>query len=95
MGTIIVSGRAKGIVVETGLKTILGRIARDVRELSVTETPLQRKIVRFAQYIGLLVLASAIAIIVLGLILGMSVASCSPRRWLPLLPQCLKDFPSW
>ena len=72
MGTSIVNGRARGIVVETGRNTMLGQIARDVKELSVTETPLQRKIVRFAQFIGLLVLASAAAIIILGLSLGIA-----------------------
>ncbi len=72
MGTIIVTGRARGIVVETGAKTVLGQIARDVKELSVTETPLQRKMVKFAQLIGLLVLGSTVAIIVFGLFLGLS-----------------------
>lgn len=72
MGTSIVNGRARGIVVETGRRTVLGQIARDVKELSVTETPLQRKIVKFAQFIGILVLGSAAAIIVLGLFLGMT-----------------------
>jgi Ca2+-transporting ATPase len=74
MGTIIVNGRARGIVVETGLKTLLGGIARDVKELSVTETPLQQKIERFARLIGLLVLVSAAAIISLGLVMGMKMA---------------------
>lgn len=72
MGTAVVKGRARGIVVETGTRTILGGIARDVQELSVTQTPLQRKIVKFAQFIGLLVLGSAVAIILLGLFLGMT-----------------------
>lgn len=72
MGTVIVNGRARGIAVETGAKTVLGQIARDVKELSVTETPLQRKMVRFAQFIGLLALGSAVAIIVFGLYLGMT-----------------------
>ncbi len=74
MGTIVVNGRGRGIVVETGARTVLGQIARDVKALGVTETPLQRKIVRFAQFIGLLVLGSAVAIIVLGLMLGMTFA---------------------
>ncbi len=74
MGTVIVNGRARGVVVETGPRTVLGQIARDVKGLSVTETPLQRKIVKFAQFIGILVLASAAAIIALGLFLGMSLA---------------------
>ncbi len=39
MGTVIVNGRARGIVVETGSKTVIGQIARDVRGLEVTELP--------------------------------------------------------
>src|SRR4030043_273361 len=74
MGTVVVNGRAKGIVVETGSKTVLGQIAREVKELSVTQTPLQQKIVKFAHFIGLLVLGSAVAISVLGLFLGSTIA---------------------
>jgi Ca2+-transporting ATPase len=73
MGTIIVSGRGKGIVVETGARTVLGQIAREVKELSVTQTPLQQKIGKFGRFIGFLVLGSAIAIAAVGISLGMSV----------------------
>ena len=44
MGTIVVSGRAKGIVVETGERTVLGQIAEKVREVSSIKTPLQDKL---------------------------------------------------
>ncbi len=74
MGTIVVNGRGRGIVVETGIRTILGQIAREVKELSVTQTPLQQKIVKFAHFIGFLVLGSAVAISGLGLLLGMTIA---------------------
>lgn len=74
MGTIVVNGRGRGIVVETGIKTILGQIAREVGELSVTQTPLQQKIVKFAHFIGFLVLGSAAAISILGFFLGMTIA---------------------
>ncbi len=80
-GTIIVSGR--GVVVETGQRTVLGHIARDVKKLSVTETPLQKKIVRFAHFIGLLVLGSAIAIIAMGFL--------SVYLFLTFLPQQLQQ----
>src|SRR3972149_3201606 len=74
MGTIVVSGRGRGIVVETGIRTILGQIAREVGELSVTATPLQQKIVKFSHFIGLLVLCSAAPIFILGFFLGMTIA---------------------
>ena len=74
MGTVVVNGRAKGMVVETGSKTVLGQIAREVKELSVTQTPLQQKIVKFAHFIGFLVLGSAVAISILGFFLGMTIA---------------------
>ncbi len=74
MGTIVVNGRGKGIVVGTGVKTVLGQIARDIKELAVTATPLQQKIAGFAHLIGLIVLGSAAAISLLGLFLGMTVA---------------------
>ena len=74
MGTIVVSGRGRGIVVETGIRSILGQIAREVGELSVTATPLQQKIVKFSHFIGLLVLGSAAAIFMLGFFLGMTIA---------------------
>lgn len=73
MGTVVVNGRAKGVVVETGLNTVLGQIAREVKELSVTKTPLQQKITKFAHFIGFLVLGSAIAISLLGFSLGMAI----------------------
>lgn len=69
MGTIVVAGRGRGIVVETGLKTVLGGIARAVKGVAVTQTPLQQKITKFAHFIGLLVLGSAASIVILGLFL--------------------------
>jgi magnesium-transporting ATPase (P-type) len=33
MGTVVVSGRARGVVVATGSKTVLGTIAEDIKEI--------------------------------------------------------------
>ncbi len=74
MGTIVVNGRARDVVVETGSGTVLGKIAHEVKELAISETPLQKKIGEFAQWIGILVLGSAAVISVLGLSLGMTLA---------------------
>lgn len=73
MGTIVVSGRAKGIVVETGSGTVLGSIAREVREISATKAPLQKKIERFAKVIGLITLIASALLFTIGLIVGESV----------------------
>jgi magnesium-transporting ATPase (P-type) len=59
MGTVVVNGRARGVVVATGARTVLGHIAKDVQEIGVTKSPLQEKIDRFAQAIGIIVLVAS------------------------------------
>jgi Ca2+-transporting ATPase len=46
LGTVVVNGRAKGVVVATGPRTVLGHIARDVQEVIGIKAPLQEKIDR-------------------------------------------------
>jgi Ca2+-transporting ATPase len=70
MGTIAVTGRAKGIVVETGHKTVLGQIAEKVREVSAIKTPLQDKLERFAKLIGIVVLVFSAVVFGAGIMLG-------------------------
>jgi len=70
MGTVVVSGRGKGVVVASGNRTVLGRIARDVQEIGVTRSPLQEKIDRFAQAIGLIVLVAASLLFLIGILVG-------------------------
>ncbi|MFS8111873.1 cation-transporting P-type ATPase [Rhizobium jaguaris] len=50
-GTMVVSGRATGIVVATGSQTELGRINQMLAEVSALETPLLRQIKRFGYVI--------------------------------------------
>ncbi len=70
MGTVVVNGRGKGVVVASGNRTVLGRIARDVQEIGVTRSPLQEKIDRFAQAIGLIVLVAASLLFLVGILVG-------------------------
>ena len=70
MGTIVVSGRGKGIVVATGGQTSLGGIAREVREAEIATTPLQAKFHRFSNRIGLMVLGAAGILVVIGVLIG-------------------------
>jgi len=72
MGTIVVSGRARGIVVNTGVKTILGSIAEELKSVRPVKAPVQEKINRFSKQIGLLVLAASAAVFLLGILAGES-----------------------
>ncbi|KPA73157.1 putative mitochondrial calcium-translocating P-type ATPase [Leptomonas pyrrhocoris] len=46
-GTAVVYGKARGVVVRTGISTEIGAIERDVREQEETKTPLQLKLDEF------------------------------------------------
>src|SRR3990167_9012945 len=74
MGTIVVSGRAKGIVVETGERTVLGQIAEKVREVSSIKPPLQDKLERFAKLIGIVIVGFSVIIFGVGLFHGSKVS---------------------
>lgn len=74
MGTAVINGRAKGVVVATGAQTVLGQIAKDVQEVTVTRAPLQEKIDRFAQVIGIIVLAASALLFLIGILVGISAA---------------------
>ncbi len=50
-GTMVVSGRATGVVVATGSETELGRINQMLAEVSALETPLLRQIKKFGYVI--------------------------------------------
>jgi len=73
MGTAVVHGRGRGVVVETGNRTILGRIAKDVTEIEAVKAPLQEKFDRFAKTIGLVCLAASALLFILGIMVGESV----------------------
>jgi Ca2+-transporting ATPase len=72
MGTVVVNGRAQGVVTATGIQTVLGRIARDVREAETAQAPLQEKIHRFSNRIGIMVLAASLLLISIGILIGES-----------------------
>jgi Ca2+-transporting ATPase len=72
MGTIVVAGRGRGIVVETGPRSALGAIAEEVKEIGVTRAPLQQKFDRFANVLGLVILAAAALLFGLGIVVGES-----------------------
>jgi len=68
MSTLIVEGRGEGVVVETGLKTEIGKITTLLKEIRDEKTPLQKKLDKFAQNITKIVIFASSLIFVLGLI---------------------------
>ena len=64
-GTNVVTGRAKAIVVATGLNTELGRIADKINNTEETKSPLTIRVEKLSKQISLLVLFVAIIITVL------------------------------
>jgi len=73
MGTSVINGRARGVVVETGENTTLGKIAREVKDIGLVRAPIQEKIQTFARNIGVLVLAASLGIFFVGILKGESV----------------------
>ncbi len=61
-GTSVVTGRAKCVVVETGIDTEIGKIANQVTSLKDTKSPLTIRMEKFSKQISLLVIVVAIII---------------------------------
>ena len=70
MGTVVVSGRAKGVVVETGSNTALGEISQEIKTAGVVSAPIQGRIDAFAKKIGILVLVASGGLFSVGLAMG-------------------------
>ena len=64
-GTTVVSGRAQGVVVKTGLQTELGKIADSLNETVVEKSPLTIRVERFSKQITGLILVIAVIITIL------------------------------
>ena len=70
MGTAVVNGRGRGVVVTTGSQTVLGRIATEVKEAEGVQAPLQQKFHKFSKRIGFIVLAASILLFLIGIFIG-------------------------
>jgi magnesium-transporting ATPase (P-type) len=69
-GTMVVSGRATGIVVATGSQTELGRINQMLAEVSALETPLLRQIRKFGYVITVVIVCVSVLLFAWGHWLG-------------------------
>ena len=70
MSTVVTYGRGKGIVVETGANTEMGKIADKIQEIDNEATPLQRKLDQLGKWLGILCIAVCIMVFAVGLLRG-------------------------
>lgn len=69
-GSTVVSGRGTGVVVATGARTQVGRIARSVADTATMKAPLVLRMERFAKHISVIVLAACVVLAAVALSRG-------------------------
>ncbi len=70
MGTAVVNGRGTGIVVETGMQTQFGKIARMTQSVDTVTTPLQKKLAVLGKKLGIYSIAISVLVALVGWLLG-------------------------
>ena len=68
--SLVTYGRGKGIVVETGMTTEVGKIAGMINSTQKQETPLQQKLNKLGKTLGIAALVICVFIFIVGLIQG-------------------------
>jgi len=70
MGTTVSSGRGLGLVVATGMRTELGKIAQNLAESITPKTPLELKLESLGRFLGFIALVVAVLLVSLNLIVS-------------------------
>ena len=73
MGTVISSGRAVGVVCNTGMSTELGKIASDIASAETPKTPLELKLESLGKFLGFIALVVAVLLVSIKLLLSYNV----------------------
>ena len=68
--SLVTYGRGKGIVVETGMNTEVGKIATIINDTEGTATPLQIKLNKLGKTLGIAALAICVVIFIIGIAYG-------------------------
>lgn len=73
LGTLVTMGTAKGVVVRTGMRTEMGKIADLINNTEEAETPLQRRLEQFGKILIGLALVLTVLVVVAGIMHGQPV----------------------
>jgi P-type Ca2+ transporter type 2C len=71
LGTTVLSGRGRGVVVATALDTEVGRVAQLVDQAQTVQAPLQRGLERLGRSLSVAVVGLAAALLLIGLLRGL------------------------
>ena len=80
MGTCVSTGRAVGIVVETGMTTELGRIASNIVDAETPKTPLEMKLESLGRFLGFIALIVAVLLVSIELLFAYGAADENLRE---------------
>jgi len=72
-GSMVTYGRGRGVVVETGMKTEVGKIAHMIQEAEETETPMSRRLNQLGKILGVVALVICALIFLVGVLYGNSI----------------------
>jgi Ca2+-transporting ATPase len=72
-GSMVTYGRGRGVVVETGMKTEVGKIAHMIQEADETETPMSRRLNQLGKILGIVALVICALIFIVGVLYGNSI----------------------
>jgi len=70
LGTVVTSGRGRGLVVATGMDTELGNIADMLQEVGKEQTPLQKRLDRLGKMLAIVGVGIAALIFLIGILRG-------------------------
>lgn len=73
MGTVVSYGRGKGVIIATGMKTEIGRIAEILQTYEEEPTPLQVKLDRLGRWLGIVAIAICAIVFLSGVLRGQNV----------------------
>ncbi len=69
-GTIVTDGRARALVIATGMNSELGKIAAMLSEDTDTRTPMQKRLTNFGKWLSVIALVICILVFVIGILRG-------------------------
>jgi len=76
MGTIVEDGKAKIMIVETGILTEIGKITKMIREQKEEKTPYQKKLANLSKVVGIIIGIFSLGIFIQGMIGGENLKKC-------------------